>query len=260
MSKKIALVTGAASGMGRIYAQTLAAKGFHVAIMDLNEAGLAETATAEGDYSAYSCDIADTESVLQQLAAIESELGPVEYMVHCAALMPAVSVMNETPAQVDRLTRINYIGTINLIEAALKPMVKRDQGTCVFFGSIAGEALVPNMANYCATKAAVNAYVESVTQELKIAGSSVQVTLVKPPAVNTPLVDQTLETETPGSIKSAKETGRLADPADIVAQIERKVAQGKNIVYPGSARMLRFWHFFFPGLWWKTVGSFEKNK
>ena len=112
------------------------------------------------------------------------------------------------------------------------------------------------MGVYCASKGAVNAYVEVLQNE--IADTGVKVHLICPPAVNTPLVDQTIATETPGSIAEAKESGRLADPEQIVDDIDKGIAKGKKVIYPGSARMLYLWHTLFPGLWWKTVMNFEK--
>ena len=245
--------------MGRIYARRLASEGYRVAIVDINEMGLQQTAEAEGDFFSFVCDISSDSAVAKCAVAVADALGAIDYFVHCAALMPAISVQHETPDSVERLTRVNYFGTINLIEHMIKPMVARGCGVAVIFGSIAGWALVPNMASYCASKAAVNAYTESLINELKLAGSSLQVSLVMPPAVNTPLIDQTLETETPGSILSAKESGRLADPGVIVADIMRQAAAGRAMIYPGSAKKLLYWHFFFPRLWWRIVGGFEKN-
>ena len=77
-------------------------------------------------------------------------------------------------------------------------------------------------------------------------------------AVNTPLVEQTLNTDTPGSIVLAKDRGRLADPEKIVDAIDRGVARGRSVIFPGEARWLYLWHALFPRLWWRTVLSFEK--
>ena len=106
--KKIALVTGAASGMGRIYSRRLADSGYQVAIIDLNEQGLQETASTGGSFSSYVCDISNDQAVSDVITAIESDLGEVDYAVHCAAIMPATSVMNEQMDSLRRLTDINY--------------------------------------------------------------------------------------------------------------------------------------------------------
>jgi len=75
--------------------------------------------------------------------------------------------------------------------------------------------------------------------------------------VNTPLIDQTLDTDSPGSIRQAKQSGRLADPEKIIDAIEKGVKKDRDIIYPGEARLLYLWRALLPGLWWKTVMKFE---
>lgn len=259
MQKKIALVTGAASGMGRIYARTLVEQGFHVVAIDVNASGLRDTAAGSDDFTPITCNIADHAEVAAIVESIELDVGVIESAVHCAAIMPGRAAINEDMTSLRRLMDINYFGTLAIIDTVVRRMAERNRGRVVVFGSVAGDAMVPNMASYCATKAAVNVYTESLINELRFAGSKVNVHLVKPPAVDTPLVDQLINTETPGSIITARETGRLADPEKIVAAIERSIARGKTVIYPGSARLLSLWHCLLPRLWWKTVSSYEKK-
>ena len=61
----------------------------------------------------------------------------------------------------------------------------------------------------------------------------------------------------PGSITEAKNSGRLADPGEIVTQIEQGISKGKAVIFPKEARFLYLWHAIFPRLWWKTVLRFE---
>ena len=142
-----------------------------------------------------------------------------------------------------------------MVKAVLPGMLERNSGRIIAFGSIAGHALVPNMGAYCATKSAVNTYMEVLHNELR--HTDINVHLVCPPAVNTPLIDQTLATDSPGSIIESKKSGRLADPEKIIDAIDKGVARGKAIIYPGEARLLMLWHTLFPDLWWKTVLKFE---
>jgi NAD(P)-dependent dehydrogenase (short-subunit alcohol dehydrogenase family) len=256
LKDKVALVTGAASGMGRIYARRLAQQGAQVAALDLNDAGLAETADGDPRISRYVCDISDLEAIRARVQEIESELGPVEHLVHAAALMPAHALVDHSIEQVEFLFRVNFFGTVYMIKTLLPGMLERGRGRMVLFGSIAGVALVPKMGVYCATKSAVNSYVECLQNELR--GSGVDIHLVCPPAVNTPLIDQTLDTDSPGSMLEAKRTGRLADPAKIIDAIERGIERRKDIIYPGEAWWLMVWKTLFPRLWWRTVLSFEK--
>lgn len=256
MTGKVALVTGGASGMGRIIALRLAARGAKVAIFDVNEEGLAETVERGSNISAYTCDISSIDDVDTKVAQVVAELGPIDRLVHAAALMPSHKLIDETHDMMARLFSINYFGTTYLVKAVLPAMLARDSGRIIVFGSIAGSVPVPHMGAYCATKSAVNTYVEVLQNEIR--KSNVNVHLICPPAVNTPLIDQAIETDTPGSILEAKKSGRLADPEKVVDAIDKGVAKGKDIIYPGEAKLLLLWHAMFPGLWWKLVLKFEK--
>jgi len=256
MTGKVALVTGGASGMGRIIAKRLASQGAKVAIFDVNPEGLEETAAGQGNIHPYTCDISNLAEVEARVAAVAEELGPIDHAVHAAALMPSHQLMDQTHEGMERLFRINYFGTTYMAKAVLPSMLDRKTGRFIAFGSIAGHAMVPHMGAYCATKSAVNTYMEVLQNELR--GSGVNIHLVCPPAVNTPLVDQTLATDSPGSIIEAKKTGRLADPEKIVDAIDKGVARNRDIIYPGEARLLQLWHTLFPSLWWKVVMKFEK--
>lgn len=256
-SPNVALVTGGASGMGRIFALRLARQGARVAIFDLNDEGLQKTAAEADGITAYRCDVSNFGEVCATVDRVAGDLGPVDWLVHAAALMPSHALVNHAAGDVMRLLEINFGGTVYLVKALLPSMLERASGRMILFGSVAGYAMVPKMGAYCASKAAVNVYVETLRNEL--AGTGVDVHLVCPPAVNTPLVDQTMATETPGSIVEAKKAGRLADPEKIVAAIERGVAKNRAIIFPGEAKFLYLWHSLFPGFWWKTLMRFERG-
>jgi NAD(P)-dependent dehydrogenase (short-subunit alcohol dehydrogenase family) len=256
MAGKVALVTGGASGMGQIIARRLAGQGAQVAIFDVNEQGLGDTAAEAENITGFHCDISSLEDVEAKVAAVASSLGSIDLLVHCAALMPSHQLIDHSHEGMEKLFRINYFGTTYMVRAVLPAMLQRGSGRIIAFGSIAGIALVPKMGAYCATKAAVNAYMEVLQNEIRDSG--VRVHLVCPPAVNTPLVDQTLTTDSPGSIKEAKEKGRLADPEKIIDAIEKGVRKDRDIIYPGEARLLYLWRALLPKLWWKVVMTFEK--
>jgi NAD(P)-dependent dehydrogenase (short-subunit alcohol dehydrogenase family) len=249
-------VTGGASGMGQITARRLARQGAKVAIFDVNEKALHDTAAESNNITAYRCDISSLQDVEAKVAQVAAELGPIELLVHAAALMPSHKLIDHTHEGMEKLFRINYFGTTYMIRAVLPPMMERGRGRIIAFGSIAGIALVPKMGAYCATKAAVNAYIEVLQNEIR--GSGVRVHLVCPPAVNTPLVDQTIATDTPGSIIEAKKSGRLADPEKMIDAIEKGVRKDQDIIYPKEAKLLYLWRALLPKLWWKVVMNFEK--
>jgi NAD(P)-dependent dehydrogenase (short-subunit alcohol dehydrogenase family) len=256
MAGKVAIVTGGASGMGQITARRLARQGAKVAIFDVNEKALQATAAESDNITAFRCDISNLQDVEAKVAEVAAALGPIELLVHAAALMPGHKLIDHSHEDMERLFRINYFGTTYMIRAVLPAMMARGRGRIIAFGSIAGIALVPKMGAYCATKAAVNAYIEVLQNEIRSSG--VRVHLVCPPAVNTPLVDQVVATDSPGSIIEAKKSGRLGDPEQMIDAIEKGVRKDQDIIYPKEARLLYLWRALFPKLWWKVVMNFEK--
>ncbi|MFZ1295537.1 MAG: SDR family oxidoreductase [Pseudomonadales bacterium] len=253
---KVALVTGGASGMGRISALRLAAAGAKVAIFDLNEAALAQTATQSPNIRAYRCNVADWVEVQARVAEVESELGPIDRLTHAAGIMPSYAAIDTTLEQAHRLIDIIYFGTLQMVRAVVPGMLERNRGDVILFGSVSGMALVPKLAGYAAAKAAVNVFGETLANEL--AGTALRIAVVVPPAVNTPLLKQSLDTDAAKAMRLAQESGRLSDPEKIVTQIEQGLERGKKTIYPGEARFLALWHAIAPGFWWKTVLKFEK--
>ncbi|MCB1705679.1 MAG: SDR family oxidoreductase [Halioglobus sp.] len=256
MAGKVAIVTGGASGMGQITARRLARQGARVAIFDVNDQGLQDTAAESANITAFRCDISNLQDVEAKVADVIAALGPVELLVHAAALMPGHRLIDHSHEDMEKLFRINYFGTTYMVKTVLPAMMERGRGRIIAFGSIAGIALVPKMGAYCATKAAVNAYIEVLQNEIRSSG--VRIHLVCPPAVNTPLVDQTMATDTPGSIVEAKKSGRLGDPEQMIDAIEKGVRRDRDIIYPKEAKLLYLWRALLPKLWWKVVMKFEQ--
>jgi len=253
---KVALVTGGASGMGRVSALRLAETGAKVAIFDMNETALAETAAVSPNIRAWRCNVADAADVQARVAEVEAELGPIDRLTHAAGIMPSYAVMDTTLAQAQRLMDVNYFGTLNLIHAVLPGMLARNRGDVILFGSVSGMALTPKLGAYAASKAAVNVLGETLANEL--GKTALRIAVVLPPAVNTPLIDQSLATDAAKALHQAKQNGRLSDPEKIVTQIEKGLERGKKAIYPGEAKLLELWHVLAPRLWWKTVLQFEK--
>ena len=255
---KTALVTGGSSGMGRICALRLAHAGIKVAILDVNEEGLAETAAQSNNIMPLRCDISDVQQVRACVAEAEAHLGPIDRLTHAAAIMPGRSVVDHSEEEVQRLFDINFHGTVNLVKTLLPSMMERGtaEQPCeiIAFGSVAGYAITPKLGVYCATKAAVNAYIEALQNELQHPG--VVISLVCPPMTNTPLLDQATASN---AITESRGKGRMADPEKVCDAIDRGVAKRKKRIFPGEARLLYLWHALLPSLWWKVVMGFEKD-
>ena len=111
---KVALVTGAASGMGRLSARRLAAAGAQVAILDVNEAGLRETQGDLASLRAFPVDVTDARAVSAVVRQVESELGPIDRVMNAAAIMPTDRLLAQDADLINRIMAINYGGTVNV--------------------------------------------------------------------------------------------------------------------------------------------------
>lgn len=242
----VALVTGAASGMGRIAARRLAAAGTEVAAVDLDPDGLATTARHSPSMHTFTCDVSDNDSVSATVTRIESELGPIERLVHAAGLCRVGPALEQDASSLRRVLEINYLGTVHVCQAVLPRMRRVGTGTVVLFGSLAGWLPSPRLAAYASSKAAVAAYAEILAQET--AGTGIDIRCVCPGQVDTPLADAVLATD-PGVLGGR----RGADPEDILDAVERALRDGRSgesgnlFVFPGSSKLVWLARRLAPG-------------
>ena len=251
---KVALVTGAASGMGRISAKRLAAEGVHVAAVDVNEEGLNELKQESNNISIFPCDLSDSNAVKSMVQQVQSEVGSIDRVTQAGAVMPMARIQDLDSTSINNLMRINYEGTVNMVSNILPSMLENNKGQIILFGSIAGTCPLENMSAYCASKAAVNIFGEILAKEVK--DTNVRVMVVCPAQTDTPLMRFVDETDSADVIKSAVEKGMLCDPEEVVDQIEKDILTDKIICYPTkeavyATRIRRF----FPNYWWKLVAK-----
>lgn len=245
----LALITGGASGMGQLDALRLAKQGAKVAILDLNDKGLAETAAQSPNIKAYRCDVSNLDEVRRVVAQVEQELGPIDRLVHCAAIMPGQSIKDMPAETINKVMAVNYFGTVNLTKTLIPLMEARGRGDIILYGSMAGSVLTHNLGAYSATKAAINAFTEILVRENK--HSPIRFLLVCPPMVNTPLVNQATA-HGPESLKDSARTGKnMAQPQEIIDAVEAALERGDWVVRPKPAGFMMLWRRLFPGsLWW----------
>ena len=110
---EVVLVTGAASGMGRLAAQNMARAGSRVAALDVNEEGLRATAEGHESVRCYALDVADTRAVAERVREVERDLGPIDRVYNAAAIMPTGLLLEQDLATIHRIMDINYGGTGN---------------------------------------------------------------------------------------------------------------------------------------------------
>ena len=254
---KVALITGAGSGMGQVAAKRLVARGVKVVGLDLNAQGLEATKGGRPNFIPVICDVTDEDAVDKVVQDTWREQGPIDRLMHCAALMPSCMLIDHEPKAVKKLMRVNYDGTVNVAYSVLKRMNERGRGEAIFFGSVAGSVLTPHFGAYCASKAAVNAFVEMLIRENK--HPDVHLMLVCPPQVNTPLLEQT--TSKPKTLELAKEQGMLRTPDFIIDQIEAASQKHVQYLLPGiETKVMAATRRLAPNLLWNVIQRAEEGK
>ncbi|MCV7208864.1 SDR family NAD(P)-dependent oxidoreductase [Mycolicibacterium canariasense] len=188
ISGRTAVISGAASGIGRALAQRLSAHGCPVAISDIDEAGLKETdAALPGPVLSRVLDVADAQAQ-RDFAAEVADWAPVPIaaVFNIAGVAVASSVLDADPDDDNWLWNINFHGVVNGTRAFLPILVRQDSGVVVNTSSVFGLAGMPNQSAYCAAKFAVRGFTDALRQELR--GTGVSAVNVHPGGINTNIV------------------------------------------------------------------------
>jgi NADP-dependent 3-hydroxy acid dehydrogenase YdfG len=178
---RVAVVTGASTGIGRAVAVGLGALGWPVAIGARRTDKLEETAklveAAGGAVFAYPLDVTDAASVDAFATGVEDRLGPVDVLVNNAGIAVPGRLWELTPEQMEAEVRTNLLGPFLCTRRLLPGMVQRQRGDVVFISSDTVRAHRPGLVGYGATKAAIEAAARGLTMELE--GTGVRTTTVR---------------------------------------------------------------------------------
>jgi NAD(P)-dependent dehydrogenase (short-subunit alcohol dehydrogenase family) len=187
-SGKVAVVTGAGSGIGRQLALELARRGARVAVSDVNDAGLAETAEllANADVHAGHLDVSDRQAVLDYAGEVAAHFGTVHQVYNNAGISGGGRGVADTGWEVfDRVLAVNLFGVINGTKAFLPHLISSGDGHVVNISSLNGFFAQPTLGPYCTSKFGVRGFTETLRAELLLAKAPVKVTVVHPGGVKT---------------------------------------------------------------------------
>ena len=207
---RTAVVTGAASGIGRGIALALAKRGCNLALADLDETGLAETAAMAAGVrvTTHRVDVADREAVGAFPAVVTARHGGAQLLFNNAGVACGGTFEQVSEADFEWLMNINFYGVVRMTRAFLPLLRAADEARIVNISSIFGIIAPPGQTAYSASKFAVRAFSESLRRELEAEGSNVGVTVVHPGGVATSIA------------KSARPPAGV-NSADLEAQKER---------------------------------------
>ena len=236
---KVAVITGAGSGIGRALARDLAAAGARLALSDVNQVGLQETADSLGLGSdrliTEAFDVADRDAVYAFADRVAGHFGAAHLVINNAGVALGATVEDMSYDDFEWLMGINFWGVVYGTKAFLPYLKQSGDGHIVNISSIFGIIGVPTQSAYNAAKFAVKGFTESLREELDIEGSSVSATCVHPGGVKTAIARNSRMGDTGSLTLGSKE-----EIAELFERIARTTPeQAANVILQGVRKNQR---------------------
>jgi len=208
VSPRVAVVTGAGSGIGLGVARRLAADGHAVALLDLDrdhvQKASAELCEQGHTASGHEVDVADRGAVERVYASVRRDIGPVTVVVTSAGIEAFDPVVDITPEKWDRVLAVNLTGTFTCVQLAIPDMIEAGWGRIVTISSSSAQSGAPNMAHYVASKGGVIGLTKAFAREL--AGHGITANTIPPTIVDTPMARKGAEG---GNVPGMEVLGRM---------------------------------------------------
>lgn len=206
---KVAVITGAASGIGRALAIDLARRGARLALCDVDDAGLAQTVAHARDTGAPEVrsdhlDVADRPAFAAYAATIADHFGRVNLVVNNAGVALAGDLMDLEYEDMDWIMSINFWGVLHGTKEFLPHLIASGNGHLVNISSVFGLVSMPGQSMYNAAKYAVRGLSEAVREEMLVAGHPVGVTVVHPGGIKTAIARNARYSAVENAVESAQ--------------------------------------------------------
>ncbi|KAJ5895614.1 hybrid NRPS/PKS enzyme [Penicillium taxi] len=230
LSGKVAVITGASSGIGAAVAVALAKEGCHVALgarrVEALEAVKRKMVVREGKVLVKSTDVTSKTQVEDLIRAARDRLGPVDILVSCAGVMYFTMMANNHTEDWERTVDVNCKGLLNCLSSTVPNMLSQGRGHIVAISSDAGRKVFPGLGVYSASKFFVEATLQAL--RLETAGTGLRVTSVQPGNTATELLGMSTDAE---AIKKYGEpTGaKILDPEDVANSIVYALRQPEHV-------------------------------
>ncbi len=237
---KNAVVTGGGSGIGRAICQRLAEDGYHVVILDLDEATGSGTVDlikeAGGSAGCLACDVSSTESVKE----VFGQIAKIDALVNCAGIASIGKAGDTTPEEMDRIYGVNVKGIYHCIHFAIPTMIEGGGGAILNMASMASKVGIQERFAYSMSKGAALSMTLSVARDYLSEG--IRANCICPARIHTPFVDGYLEKNYPENeraemfqkLSEYQPIGRMGKPAE-VAELAAFLCSDKASFITGSA-------------------------
>jgi len=228
---KVALITGAAQGIGRAIALLLASNGADIVVSDINLEKAKETSKeieAMGRRSiAIKVDVSKAEEVEQMVEKVINEFGKIDILVNNAGITRDKLILRMTEEDWDLVLNVNLKGTFNCTKAVIRHMSKQRSGKIVNIASVSGEMGNPGQANYSASKAGVIGFTKTIAREFAQRG--INVNAIAPGYIETPMTE-VLPEKVKEELKKMIPMERLGQPEDVAQAVLFLVSERSNYI------------------------------
>jgi butyryl-CoA dehydrogenase len=218
---RVAAITGAGSGIGRALAQELARRGTHLALSDIDEAGLAETvALCEGHavkVTSQRVDVADRDAVFAWADQAVADHGKVNLVFNNAGVALGATIEAMSYEDFEWLMGINFWGVVHGTKAFLPHLEASGEGHIVNMSSVFGLMSIPAQSAYNAAKFGVRGFTDALRMELEIAGSCVSSTTVHPGGIKTNIARNARMDESVNDLTGGEDTGENFDKVAVTS-------------------------------------------
>ncbi|MDO5641710.1 MAG: D-threitol dehydrogenase [Paracoccus sp. (in: a-proteobacteria)] len=216
LSGKIAIVTGAASGIGAAIAEALSARGARVALLDMNLGAAQARAEGLADALALACDVTSLSSIEAALAQVQARLGAVDILVNSAGIVDLAPAEDISFRTWDRTIAVNLTGSFLMAQAVGKAMIAAGKGGRIInLASQAGSVAIEDHVAYCASKFGVIGMTKTLALEWGRHG--ITVNAISPTVVLTELGRKAWDGPKGEAMKALIPAGRFAEPHEIAA-------------------------------------------
>ena len=225
LHEKVAVVTGAGSGIGAAIALLFARQGARLVVVDVAESAdttVAAIRAARGEAVARRCDVAEPDEVARTFAGVRAEFGRLDILVNNAGIAHVGTIEQTTPEDLDRLYAVNVRGVFLCSRAAVAIMLQHGGGVIVNMASIASLVGVPERFAYSMTKGAVLTMTMSVALDYVKRG--IRCNCICPARVQTPFVEGYLRRHYPGredemrrALEAYQPIGRMCTPEEVAS-------------------------------------------